>query len=107
MAGSARTGSGPSARHSHLVAGSIPAAGSMAKCKSCNARILWARTNDGKSMPVNHEPVPDGNIVLRDGRAIVLTAAQLAVADDDQPRFKAHFATCPNAAQHRKAVVRG
>ena len=68
------------------------------KCSSCGAAIFWERTKNGKHIPVDAAPSPDGNIEMRGGIAHVV-GDELPLA----PRFKSHFATCPNAAQHRKA----
>jgi hypothetical protein len=78
----------------------------VANCKSCDARITWVVTTKGNSIPIDVDPAADGNIVLRDGIAVVLSAKAAAQAPE-RTRYKAHFATCPNAAQHRKAVARG
>lgn len=54
------------------------------RCRSCRARIIWFQTPAGKSMPVDADTVE---------------------VDDDQldlDRHVSHFATCPNAAQHRR-----
>ena len=61
-------------------------------CRSCGAAIVWAKTTTGKSMPLDAEPVPDGNIVLHEGVAYVTGTGDR----------KSHFATCPNAARHRR-----
>lgn len=65
------------------------------RCRSCNAEIIWAVTATGKRMPVDAAPSANGNIHLEGTTAIVL----------DEPVDGArtsHFATCPNADQHRK-----
>ena len=99
----------------------------MAECKSCGAEIEWALTPEGHRIPIDKVPVPDGNIVydyeptgaveVQPGQppaverrlvARVLTAQQLArVKGDALPGlavrlYKSHFATCPDAAKHRK-----
>jgi len=33
-------------------------------CTSCMAPILWASTEKGKAIPLDRDPVPDGNLVL-------------------------------------------
>lgn len=57
----------------------------MATCKSCGASIEWIKTTGGKPMPVDAKVitiVTDAGNVVR-GR-------------------ESHFATCPDAAAHRK-----
>ena len=83
----------------------------MAKCRSCNAEIVFAKTPAGKAMPVNEQPAPNGNVALivRDGVkiAVVLDRSGRAPTADlqpspDAPRYISHFATCPGAAGFRK-----
>lgn len=77
-------------------------------CRSCNALIRWAHTEKEKRMPLDDKPVSDGNIVLRDrGRyvpplAVYITKANVSAIAENEPRFKSHFATCPNANKHRR-----
>ena len=54
------------------------------RCRSCNARIIWFKTEAGKNMPVDADTVEAEDDAL------------------DLPRHVSHFATCPNANQHRK-----
>jgi hypothetical protein len=54
------------------------------RCSSCRARIVWLKTAAGNNMPVDADTVE---------------------SDDDQfvgERHTSHFATCPNANQHRR-----
>jgi hypothetical protein len=87
-------------------------------CGSCRAKILWAailgeggqriRNDDTgrfRSMPVDWEPSPHGNVVVywREGEGFVCRTLKL----DEQPREgeklrTSHFYSCPNAPQHRK-----
>jgi Holliday junction resolvasome RuvABC endonuclease subunit len=36
-----------------------------AKCRSCGAPIEWALTEKGRPIPIDVQPVPDGNILLK------------------------------------------
>jgi hypothetical protein len=79
----------------------------MSTCRSCGAAIRWAVAVNGKRMPVDDQPMPDGNLILSDPTpgAYAPTVAYVdpgALLLDDPPRFVSHFATCPNADQHRK-----
>ena len=84
-------------------------------CKSCGAPIQWAITPAGKRIPIDKEPVEDGNIILSSrqmGRIEVTIVpfkeqietlkAQAKATGRPHLLFKSHFATCPNAAKHRK-----
>lgn len=71
----------------------------MARCSSCEAPVTWATTTTGKKMPLDERPVADGTFVY------VAGVARRATPDDDRlhrDRFTSHFATCPDAAAHRK-----
>ncbi len=54
------------------------------RCRSCRARIIWFKTAAGKNMPVDADTVEPEDLEL------------------DLDRHVSHFATCPNANQHRK-----
>jgi len=70
------------------------------RCSSCDAPIIWAVTDAGKRMPLDAEPAPDGNVVLTrvGGQARARKGSEFG---PNMPRHKSHFATCPNANQHR------
>lgn len=73
-------------------------------CKSCGAEVLWCETKDGKRMPVDREPVEDGNVQLVGKVANVLDKETLELVKANVPAealFKSHFATCPEANKHR------
>jgi hypothetical protein len=87
----------------------------MSACSSCGAEIRWVllRSKDGdpKPHPLDAKPSADsGNIGIVDtaGRepiAEIVPKAQLALfgGANAAPRYTSHFATCPSAAQHRRA----
>jgi hypothetical protein len=54
-------------------------------CRSCGAAIVWLTTSGGKSMPVDAETVGSADLGL-----FVFG------------KHRSHFASCPNADQHRK-----
>jgi len=68
------------------------------QCRSCGATIIFVKTAKGKSMPLDVQPADDGNIIVVDGVAVYLKGE----APPNKLRWKSHFATCPQAAQHRK-----
>jgi len=77
----------------------------IANCRTCQAPIIWATSSGGKRMPVDAEPVPDGNVelTLQPGAfvgpvAAVLTGPSLF----EKPLRTAHFTTCPDAEQWRR-----
>lgn len=75
-----------------------------AKCRSCGEPIRWAETVKGRRIPIDAQPAHDGNIRLEERGhmqpplAIVLTGQ----IESNTQRWRSHFASCPNAAQHRR-----
>lgn len=75
----------------------------LAKCRSCGAPIRWgAVAKTGANMPLDAEPHAQGNVrIAADGFTLeVLAQADAIVCRDDL--YRSHFATCPNAARHRR-----
>jgi hypothetical protein len=73
-----------------------------ASCRSCGAPIVWAKTPRGKAMPLDATPAADGNIVLEEDNAGAIAHVRTAAFGGVGVFHKSHFATCPNANQHRK-----
>lgn len=78
----------------------------MATCRSCGARITWFKTAGGKSIPVDEDPADDGNIVVdvvnsQFVASVFKTAEVAAEFAPDEPRYKSHFATCPDGPKWR------
>jgi hypothetical protein len=61
---------------------------------------MWAITAAGRRIPLDPDPVPDGNVELVAGRAIVLGRGVSRPAG--AVLYVSHFATCPNAGKHRR-----
>jgi hypothetical protein len=84
----------------------------MATCRSCPAKIDWAKLPNGKAIPVDRASADDpaGNLAVsrqEDGR---LAARYLKGREDPGPgehRGISHFAACPNARQHRRREAPG
>lgn len=87
----------------------------LAACRSCKAPIVFAVTEPGGSWnPLDPDPVEDGNVELvgRDGefqgkpgaiRCRTLTRDEVAqIQLVPTPRYRSHFATCPQASKWRK-----
>lgn len=72
----------------------------MATCKSCGAAVIWAKTEKGANgiydAAETTPPDPEGRywVIGDDGVA--------RQGDKGSPGHVSHWATCPNAAQHRK-----
>ena len=75
----------------------------MGTCRSCNRRITWLKTPGGKAMPVDEDPVPEGNVVVIGQMAKVCkNAAAAEKACPGEPRYMPHWATCPDGPKWRR-----
>lgn len=72
-----------------------------ARCRSCDALIVWAMFASGRLMPLDAERVKGGRIVLVPSSKST-PRAEMLPPDPDAVRYVSHFASCPNAAEHRK-----
>ncbi|MEV7264663.1 hypothetical protein AB0N38_14035 [Micromonospora aurantiaca] len=82
----------------------MPAA-ALDDCRSCSAGIAWAtHERTLNPMPVDVEPSPDGNLALTLTGHGTLTCRVVnpAKAFGRTDLHKSHFASCPNADQHRR-----
>jgi hypothetical protein len=81
------------------------------RCRSCEAEIVWVKmVVSGKNMPLDADPDPEhGNIIVtKEGYGIPLTSLT-GPSRDAAKRCGvelrvSHFATCPNADQHRRRL---
>lgn len=76
-------------------------------CRSCHAPILWTVTTTGADMPVDADPSSDGNIQLVSHGHLLFAhvlgdPTRSHAREHGQVLHTSHFATCPNAARHRK-----
>lgn len=80
-------------------------------CKSCEAPIRWAVFEDKPgAFPLDPFPTVDGNISVVDWRPATNTRAIATPVCAIKPgpravtsyRYTSHFATCPDANEHRK-----
>jgi hypothetical protein len=72
----------------------------VSQCSSCRAAIIWATTPRGKNISLDVAQVAGGNVELRSGVAFVVKPEPGVV------RYRSHFATCPNAGEHRQPRLR-
>lgn len=83
-------------------------------CRSCKAPVLWVTFPSGKRNPLDLEPNPvagDIMVVERDGTDGRVWRVALLLKSDDLRREllelggalrTSHFATCPDAEEHRR-----
>lgn len=79
----------------------------MSRCKSCGAEIIWIKTFSGKSMPCDPENIPfyagEGKeLFVTAGGAVVHGTRAYAESELTHTGYISHFATCPNANEHRR-----
>jgi hypothetical protein len=78
-----------------------------AQCRSCKAPVRWVITAaNGKRMPLDPEPVQDGNVWI-EGMQDGVPLVQVALSGDGVPRnvpirYVSHFVTCPQREEWRR-----
>lgn len=75
-------------------------------CRSCHAPVRWVLTAHGKRMPIDPEPVSDGNVWI-DHYEAGTPVVEVALSGDGVPaaaaeRFQSHFVSCPQRDEWRK-----
>ncbi|MDR7278911.1 hypothetical protein [Catenuloplanes atrovinosus] len=81
------------------------AAWPIAHCRTCSAEIIWTVTaRQGKPMPVDAGPVPDGNVRLtaRPGQRPLAELLPVDERSGVSGLRKSHFATCGQAGTWRR-----
>lgn len=76
------------------------------RCKDCKHVVLWARTDEGKLMPVDpgEEPV-NANLQLYRGAAT--GSLRVRVVEPGKGTFMPHFATCSERRHGTTAIAVG
>lgn len=79
----------------------------VAECRTCHESVVWVITEKGKPMPIDPVPVTGppgfcltGDTVRDEGKTSPKVRWQ--AAGPDTPTYPSHFATCPQADQHRR-----
>lgn len=76
-------------------------------CTGCGKPVRWVITEGGRRMPLDPDPVPEGNVVpvMVDGhrRARVLTGDELPYEGE---AWQTHFRSCRAAPEFRKRQAR-
>lgn len=79
-----------------------------ARCRSCDAPIVWAKTEQGKRIPLDVAPVL--RLAVDAGLFVIHAGEEARVLPRENGHLVArqsHSATCPNAAGHRRPRERG
>lgn len=71
----------------------------MGDCRSCGARIVWAKKADGKPTPLDPVEPGEGNIRIENGVAMV--------GKPGTGPYRSHFASCPDAGKWRTGSREG
>lgn len=82
------------------------------RCSKCGAPITWIVTVNGKFMPLDRDPSPDGNMRLtgkyrrtergaQPEAVVVPKAERESMFPPEGDRYMPHHATCPKAAEFR------
>lgn len=80
-----------------------------ATCRSCQAPIVWCSTARKKAMPVDAEPftgdrfAPGLVTITEDETGPLALPATPFERAGGEALYTSHFATCPQADQHRRA----
>lgn len=69
-----------------------------ARCRTCSAPVVWAVSEAGRRMPFDAQPSVGGTHTVVSGRATFVPEARRT-----GQLYTSHFATCPQASQHRRA----
>ena len=78
------------------------------KCRGCGREIAFIKTINGKSIPVDPEPIefiPEldyDKFVLMDGTVERGQAVEKAGRNETRIGYRSHWSTCPNAEDFRK-----
>lgn len=76
----------------------------MSVCRGCGAPIAWARTASDRTMPLDAQPDPDGNVEVSVDEHGVWHVVAVHPAPDlfGGERYLPHFVRCPKAEEFRK-----
>lgn len=84
----------------------------MRRCPSCGAEIVHATTPRGRSMPVNAEPDPRGNVVLHEEHGVLFGSVKAKgcvaylQAQAAGKLYMPHHATCPQGPAWKRRAIR-
>ena len=65
------------------------------RCNCCGEDVIWVRGASGIAIPVNREPVPDGEVIIIMGEVQPPLNELLEAILGPDVRYKQHVMTCP------------
>jgi len=72
-------------------------------CTSCGAPIVWAsHVRTGNTMPFDAQPVPGEVWRIAEQAGVLVAIHEPQGVLEGEDAYRPHWATCPNAAQHRR-----
>ena len=78
----------------------------MSKCRSCGAEIIWIELASGKYMPCDADKISYKQNFHFEKLTLITPEGKVTRGDFDPGSdligYTSHFATCPNANQHRR-----
>jgi hypothetical protein len=74
----------------------------VAECRECQAPMRWVKTQKGKTMPIDDDPVPDGPFVIEGDEDPPRVRFIGRKAQYTGERFNSHFETCTNPRRFSK-----
>jgi hypothetical protein len=72
------------------------------KCSKCGKLLGFAHTPSGKRMPLDPDPVAEGNVYVVDGPYPRCVVKSKQIPTPEGVPHLSHFVTCPAAAQFRR-----
>lgn len=78
------------------------------KCRACGAPVVWARTRQEKSIPMNAMASEGGDFLIagwKDGIPVMAKVPESKRAEYDGPRFRCHLDACRGKRNYRRVDV--
>jgi hypothetical protein len=73
-----------------------------ASCSSCGARIVWARTDNGKAIPLERCAAGSGTVAIQLPLLPGGTAIVVSLQASTPSSYRRHIETCPAASEWRQ-----
>lgn len=76
----------------------------MSRCRSCDAPIVWRKTEAGKAMPLDPTASRSGNVQLLPGGACRVVAGEERdeMLAKGQTLYLPHHSTCPQGREWKR-----